>query len=395
MVSSDYPGDEIKINVDIKEFLKIIREKYVNQYINNYNLTDIKWVITVPPLWDIKGKKLMQEQAKNAGMVNLDVVLEPEAASLALFYEDNPTIKKYVQPGKKFLIFYFYINNFKHFQIIFIIIVDAGAYTVDFSANKILEKNTLEQLIVPISIVNGSSILNDKIFDFVKKFIGEDKIKSAKFTYIKTILNEIEDMKRYLNIIESENLELNIVGLGVTCSTGGVFSWSKNKECEKEIEGKKIFYTDKILFIPKEYVNEIILEMTITIKHIIDSILVKMKSTDLIIFTGGFSYNEIFREKMKEFLEEISAVAFMKEPQESVMKGAALFGLKPTQIVRRIIPVTIGIESYEKKESEDSICEGEYIDEKNETRCQKFIIYSLKRQSIEANEIINHNIHHN
>ena len=34
-----------------------------------------------------------------------------------------------------------------------------------------------------------------------------------------------------------------------------------------------------------------------------------------------------------------------------------------------------------------------YIDEKNETRCQKFIIYSLKRQSIEANEIINHNIH--
>ncbi len=115
MVSSDYPGDEIKINVVIKEFLKIIREKYVNQYINNYNLTDIKWVITVPPLWDIKGKKLMQEQAKNAGMVNLDVVLEPEAASLALFYEDNPTIKKYVQPGKKFLIFYFYYKYLKLF----------------------------------------------------------------------------------------------------------------------------------------------------------------------------------------------------------------------------------------------------------------------------------------
>ena len=34
----------------------------------------------------------MQEQAKNAGMVNLDVVLEPEAASLAIFYEDSPTI---------------------------------------------------------------------------------------------------------------------------------------------------------------------------------------------------------------------------------------------------------------------------------------------------------------
>ena len=188
-------------------------------------------------------------------------------------------------------------------------------------------------------------------------------------------------------------MELNIEGLGISCSTGSIFSWSNKKECEKEIEGKKFSYTDKILFIPKEYVNEMILETTIEIKHLIDSILVKIESTDLIIFTGGFSYNEIFREKMKEFLEEISAVAFMKEPQESVMKGAALFGLKPTQISRRIIPVTIGIESYEKKGNEDKIYEVEYIDEKNETRCQKFVIYSTKRQSIEANETISHNIY--
>jgi hypothetical protein len=139
---------------------------------------------------------------------------------------------------------------------------------------------------LPISIVNGSSILNDKIFDFVKKCIGEDKIKSAKFTDIKRILNEIEDQKKNLNNIASENMELNIEGLGITCSTGSILSWSKNKECEKEIEGKKFSYTDKILFIPKEYVNEMILETTITIKHLIDSILVKMQSTDLIIFTG-------------------------------------------------------------------------------------------------------------
>ena len=52
-------------------FLKIIKEKNINPFINNYNLKDIKFVITVPPLWDIKGKKLMQEQAKNAGMVNI------------------------------------------------------------------------------------------------------------------------------------------------------------------------------------------------------------------------------------------------------------------------------------------------------------------------------------
>ena len=264
---------------------------------------------------------------------------------------------------------------------------------MDFSANKILENNTLEQLIAPISIVKGSSILNEKIFGLVKKFLGENKINIDNLAYRKKILNEIEEQKKYLNYINSENIQLSIYGLGITCSTGGILSWSQEKFCEKEIEGKKLNYTDKILFIPTEYINEIILETIIEIKHLIDSILIKIQSTDLIIFTGGFSYNKIFREKMKEFLEEISAVAFMKEPQESVMKGAALFGLKPIQIISRIIPVTIGIESYEKKCSEDKICEGEYIDERNETRCQKFIIYSIKRQSIEANKIISHNIY--
>jgi len=220
MIASDHPGDEIEIKVVIKEFLKIIKEKNINPFINNYNLKDIKWVITVPPLWDIKGKKLMQEQAKNAGMVNLDVVLEPEAASLAIFYENNPTIKKYIQPGKKFLI------------------VDAGGYTVDFSANKILENNTLEQLIVPISIVKGSSILNDKIFDFVKMSLGEDIINKADFTIRKRILNDIEDQKKNLNKIGAQNMELNIEGLSISCSTGSIFSWSNKKECEKEIEGK-------------------------------------------------------------------------------------------------------------------------------------------------------------
>ena len=57
MIASDPPGDEIEIKVVIKEFFKIIREKYVNTFVNNYNLIDIKWVITVSPLWNLKEKK--------------------------------------------------------------------------------------------------------------------------------------------------------------------------------------------------------------------------------------------------------------------------------------------------------------------------------------------------
>ena len=154
MVFSDFPGDKIELYIVLKEFLRKLKQKIEenNKRIESYKITEIKWIITVPPLWDIKGKKLMEMAAKKVGMINLDILLEPEATSIAIFNEDNQNIKKYIHPGKKFLI------------------VDAGGYTVDFSANKILEDNNLEQLMIPISIVNGSSIFNDKKFQIVEKF---------------------------------------------------------------------------------------------------------------------------------------------------------------------------------------------------------------------------------
>jgi len=81
----------------------------------------------------------------------------------------------------------------------------------------------------------------------------------------------------------------------------------------------------------------------------------------------------------------------------TVMKGAALFGLKPTQILKRIIPITIGIASYEtKKQNETCDNDDEFFDEnKNETRCHKYLTFVRKKESIEMNQIINKEIHIN
>ena len=87
----------------------------------------------------------------------------------------------------------------------------------------------------------------------------------------------------------------------------------------------------------------------------------------------------------------------MKDPQKTVQKGAALFGLNSIQIIQRIIPITIGIESYEIKNTntseEENICENEYTDEKNQTRCQEYIRYVMKRESVQINKTKEHKIH--
>ena len=384
LVASDYPGDEMELEIILKEFLRILKQEEIenNQAFSNLDIIhEIKYIIALPPLWDIKGKKLMENAAKRIGMVNLEVVLEPEAASLAIFNEDNPKIKNLTFPGSKFLI------------------VDAGGYTVDFSANKILENNNLEQLMIPSSIVNGSSLLNDKIFELVKKVIGEEKVKKTDYSYIKKILNRIEVIKKEINEItdksdDPKNIALDVSELNLTCGTTGYIFSRSIKECDFEIDGKNLTLSNGKIFIPKKYIYDMILDVSKNIIHYVNSILAKIGSVDLIIFTGGFSQNVIFRNTIKKYTESVADVIFMNKPQESVMKGAALFGLSPTQISRRIVPISIWIESYEIKQETDTTCEEEYFDEqKNQTRCQKYIQFVKRKQSVETNQNITYTIH--
>ena len=322
----------------------------------------------------------MQDAAKKAGMVNLEIVLEPEAASLAIFNEENPKIKKYIQPGKKFLI------------------VDAGGYTVDFSANKILENNNLEQLIIPTSIVKGSSMLNEKIFELVKKFIGEEKINKTDYSIIKDMLIKIEEIKKQVNNNTASSFGLNIAYFNITCPNQkkGWFV-SKQKECEKEVDGIKLSYSDKMLFIPREFIYNITLETSKTIINHVNFVLSKIGEVDLIIYTGGFSNNELFQKIIEKYKEGNRAKTFfLKDPQKTVQKGAALFGLNSTQIIQRIIPISIWIESYEIKienSTEENACENEFIDENKETRCQTYIKFATERESIKINETKEFSIH--
>ena len=191
------------------------------------------------------------------------------------------------------------------------------------------------------------------------------------------------------------SLAIDIRYFNLSCEKGGYFSKPINECEEKIIDGIKLFVEDNKLFIPKEAVYNMILEVSKTIINDVNFILSKVGSVDLIVFTGGFSNNVIFKKCIEQYQQgNYAEVAFMKEPQSSVMKGAALFGLKPTQIIRRIVPITIWIESYEKKEEkEDDKCDHEYIDVKNEIICQKNIKYIQKRESIETNTIIEHKIH--
>jgi len=177
---------------DTKVYLSKVYEGYLTlmrkQIINNLfrykinNINKIKWVLTIPPLWHEEEKEFMKNIAQLSGMNDIDIALEPEAYSLAIFNSSDIEGNKInLKKGDTFLL------------------VDLGGYSVDFSGFKILDdNNNLEQLIASESMELGSNIINEKIIDIIKFVYGERAIETLKKNddnEWERILYEIEEKK--------------------------------------------------------------------------------------------------------------------------------------------------------------------------------------------------------
>ena len=228
----------------------------------------------------------MEEAAKNADMFNCEIILEPEAASLAIFQADNIN-KNLLLNGKTFLI------------------VDVGGYTSDFSANKILSNNESEQLIVPLSLVNGSTQINQKLLNITKEVIGESKlneVKERRYEDYFKFLEDIEFKKKDINNILSENIKIDISKLNIKYS-----GYWKN-QCKGNYGGREIVYDDNYIEIPKDIAINIIKDLSDDIIKDINFIFTRMTSNpNSFIFTGGFSSNKIFRERIYNYFDGASS----------------------------------------------------------------------------------------
>ena len=355
--------------------MKILRDHYIQDILRkklgNLNINEVKWIIAVPPLWDEKGKKLMKDFADQIGMTNTEIVLEPEAVSLTVFHEAN--IKNnFLRKGKRFLI------------------VDAGGYSVDISANKIFDDyQNLQQLLNPTSERFGSNLINEKIIDIIQLIYGKEKIEEMKkrdYEAWEKILDNIEEKKKQIDDNTAENFILTGKFLKGNCRT-------LSDNCKGNYNGIEITYSSNQIDIPAKIIINIIFEIATKIINQINKCFSKTnENIDLIVLTGGFSQCKIFeKEVRKNFRGSLKELIFLKSPQETVMRGSAIFGLRPNQILYRISPVTIGVSNYEIINENDE-CEITDRDEKGNLVCLKYKIFVERTKSIKTNQILEHNI---
>ena len=153
-----------------------------------------------------------------------------------------------------------------------------------------------------------------------------------------------------------------------------------------------IKYDNAKLLIPNQIMENIILKR---INKIIDSIkkLIEINKNikiDLLVLTGGFANcNVLFRELAKNFYSTQRNVVQLDKPSFSVMIGAVIYGKRPSKIVSRISPYTIGDFAY-TYDTGNNICL-RYDNDESGKNCYAFDKYITKGENVVNNFAVKRN----
>ena len=352
---------ELPLNLVIQrvlEKLKFLAFKAIQENRPKITLSNIKWVVTVPAIWQEFEKNIMMKASIDAGLITEDenkslfFALEPEAASC--YCSKNKSIdQNLLKQGSCY------------------IICDLGGGTGDIVAHLIGENHCLKELCPASGGDYGSNLINKRLFeDIIYKIFGcndfntfykkyqqlneNEEDEESKFDEWCELERQIKDLKEGTNI-EKVNKNLKYP---INCSIfKDIFNEdidimklienynSKvNNELELEIKSPKKNPKKWMIYFPYKIIYNYIKKQANSICKIIEKMLHSSdEHINSIILVGGYCSNEIMISEIKQRLEgQISHFLVPSEPCLSIMKGAVIFGLNPNLIAQRKAQYTIG-----------------------------------------------------
>ena len=364
-IKASNSGKEFPLKLVIQKVLEEIKKIAIKEISKNrpyltQQTQKIKWVVTVPAIWNEHQKSIMMESCVAAGLVNdntdksLFFALEPEAASL--YCSINKEIdRKYFNKGEYY------------------IVCDLGGGTGDIVAHLVGSNNYLNEISPSCGGNFGSNEIDKFIFKevilklfgcqdfntFYLKYkknnnnIGENEInqKAALFNDWCELERQIKDFKEGATI---EKIEKNEI-YPINCSLfQDIFDDDIDiddllKEYNDNINDSSLILTLRnvkrrwIIDFPYEIIFSYMKIQANSISEIINEIN-KKEVIKTIIFVGGYCSNEILVNLIKNNLKKVNVFLQPSNPSLSIMEGAVLFGIEPSTINMRKAKYTIGDE---------------------------------------------------
>jgi hypothetical protein len=315
----------------------------------------IKWIVTVPAIWDERQKDIMWKSCEKSGLIDentdrsLFFTLEPEAASM--YCAINKDIDRtYFEKGSYY------------------IVCDLGGGTGDIVAHLVGSNNKLNEISPSCGGAFGSNEIDKSIFkDVIMKLFGCQDFYTfcSKYKkYNKDVFDEGElynewseferEIKDFKEGATNENIENND-NYCINCSMfQDIYDSNKKidindlvKEYNDNVEDRELILNVKknkrrwIVEFPYKIINHYMKIQANSICKIINEIN-KNENIKTIIFVGGYSNNKIILKLIKNGLKKIKIILHPSNPSLAIMEGAVLFGIEPSAIDVRIAKFTIG-----------------------------------------------------
>jgi molecular chaperone DnaK (HSP70) len=213
-ITAKNSNKELPLSLVIQKCLEKIKEIAITQITKNRpNLANyiekIKWVVTVPSIWEEAQKNIMMEACIGAGLVNpnndksLFFALEPEAASL--YCSINKEIDR---------------NSFNEGE--YYIVCDLGGGTGDIVAHLVGSNNSLNEIYPSCGGKFGSNEIDNLIFnEIIFKLFGYKEFNSFYSKYKEKNVN-IENNEENIDtnlFIDWLNIENQIKGFKESISS--------------------------------------------------------------------------------------------------------------------------------------------------------------------------------
>jgi len=343
-ISAD--GREMPLMKVISESIKFIGEKALEkltEQIGKLNKSKIRWVLTVPALWNEEHKQFMRKSAVEAGLIdsissnNLLLCLEPEGASIQCREDSEESVKMQMKKNSV------------------IMVLDCGGGTVDITVHKLLcnqnEKFLCEELLPSSGGSEWGSKFVDNHFEiFLEKFLGKELFSLYKKNAIARlgILKHFEILKRKFCPSQDERsrLQLSYLGEELNSSKLGeiIKEFNSKNEPEFHLKQRGASGVDLPPMLMISFFEPLFLKIIDKVQELLEAAQEKGCLIDFIFMVGGFSESPFLKlEIKKRFENEKLQILVPKRPQVSVIRGACMFGLNPRSINSRISKKTYGI----------------------------------------------------
>ncbi|KAK6168423.1 hypothetical protein SNE40_020960 [Patella caerulea] len=303
----------------------------------------VRWVLTVPAIWDENAKQFMREAAHKGGLIDkpnsdqLVIALEPEAASLHcrnlpstnfLGYKETNLDKPTFEPGAKYLV------------------VDAGGGTIDVVAHKIRKDERIKELFRATGGAWGGTVIDRQFVQLLNRIFGEEFINTFRQDYPKDYVELMQDFEiKKRGDSESVRVSLpynfcNFKHNGVSVQQAIKNHASTNDNNVKFSSGKLVL-TNSVV---NELFSDALQQINDHVAHLLEK--PKMKEVKSLFLVGGFAECVRLQNSLKSKFGDRVTVLIPEEASLTVVKGAVAFGHDPSSICQRICRYTYGVGSY-------------------------------------------------